>query len=86
MRKIMIERIRKIIGFGKDSYVVNNIKLVIADALKQDVTSKAGKRFIQNLDITNFDFDKMILQDEDLLFIFETAKLQSLNSINNTRK
>lgn len=73
MRKIMIERIRKIIGFGKDSYVVNNIKLVIADALKQDVTSKAGKRFIQNLDITNFDFDKMILQDEDLLFIFETA-------------
>lgn len=73
MRKIMIERIRKIIGFGKDSYVVNNIKLVIADVLKQDVTSKAGKRFIQNLDITNFDFDKMILQDEDLLFIFETA-------------
>lgn len=77
MRKLIIERIKQIIGPGPryDSFVVDKIKVAIASALRQDVDpfTKAGKTYIRNLDITTFDFDKMILQDEDLLYIFETA-------------
>lgn len=77
MRKLMIERIKQIIGPGPhyDSYVVDKIKVAIARSLRQDVDpfTKAGRTYIRNLDITTFDFDKMILQDEDLLYIFETA-------------
>lgn len=75
MRKLMIERIREIIGPGPryDSYVIDKIKVAIARSLKQDTNTKAGKSYLRNLDLSTFDFDKMILQDEDLLYIFETA-------------
>lgn len=75
MRTLMIERIKQIIGSGPhyDSYVVDRIKKVVAESLKQDTSTKAGKRFLKNLDLSTFDFDKMILQDTDLLLVFETT-------------
>ena len=74
MRKLMIERIHQLIGPGPqfDSYVVDYAKRVIAKTvLKQDLDTKAGKQFVNQIDLSKFDFDKMILQDEKLLLVFE---------------
>lgn len=74
MRKLIIDRIREIIGPGPrfDSYVVDRAKEYIAAyVLKQDLKTKTGKQFIKQLDLSKFDFDKMILQDEQLLLVFE---------------
>ena len=74
MRKLIINRILEIIGQGPryDSYVVNSAKeFIAADVLKQDLYTKTGKQFIKQLDLSKFDFDKMIIQDEQLLLVFE---------------
>ena len=83
MRQTLIHRMiqilsqdgyRTTVDLGRYGYVK---EFIASEVLHQDISTKAGRKFLKNIDLLTFDYNAMILQDDMLVRVFEIVCIKS---------